>query len=159
MAMLLGIIANLVMLVLAFKVWRWSRKQAKSGRTTWRRRVGLTFLLAPILLWVLEALSVPDVVLLPLRAIDRVNDGIDAALGALIGLTKENLTGLWAAALKPLCYAVVYGSLGVLIGWPLDRWKAKREAAKAAAAGQPPPTSNEGAGQSDPSSSAPSSPA
>lgn len=153
METIVGLLANVVMLVAALKVWLWARKQAKAGRTTWRRRVGLTFLLAPFLLTLLRALQLPDLLLLPLEAIAWVNRGIDHVLGSLIGLTKEHLSGLWATALRPLCYALVYGSLGVLIGWPLDRWKARREAAAAAAA-QPSSTPDVGGGQSDPSSPA-----
>lgn len=152
METIVKLLANVVVLVAAFKLWLWSRKQAKAGRTTWRRRVGLTFLLAPFLLTLLRALQLPDLLLMPLEAIAWVNRGIDHVLGSLIGLTKEHLSGMWAAAVRPLCYAVVYGSVGFLIGWPLDRWKARREAAAAAA--QPGSTPAEGADQSEPSSPA-----
>lgn len=125
--------ANLVVLVVAFKVWRWARRQARASRTAWRRRVGLLFLLAPIALTVARAGGLPDAMLLPLEAVAWVNRGLDRALQALVGLTQEHLDGLWAAALRPLCYAAVYGGVGVLVGWPLDRLQAARAAA------QPPP--------------------
>lgn len=158
----MNMLGSAVALVLAFKVWRWSRRQAKAGRMVWRRRVGLLFFLAPILLTIGKAIRLPDVVLLPLEVIAWANRGIEALLGLLLGLTREHLDGMWAAAVKPLCYAAVYGGVGVLIGWPLDRLRAKREAeasdgAQPDDAELPPPSassSEPGAGQSDGSSPA-----
>lgn len=160
------LLGNAVALYVAFKLWRWSRRQAKSGRMAWRRRVGLLFFFGPILLTIGEALRFPDVMLLPLQLIAWANQGLELLLGTLLGLTREHLDGMWAAAVKPLCYAAVYGGVGVLIGWPLDRLKAKREG-EAATAGAaqpdddddaefPPPSSSgePGAGQSDGSSPA-----
>ncbi len=167
--LVMTLLGNAVALYVAFKLWRWSRRQAKSGRMAWRRRVGLLFFFGPILLTIGKALRFPDVMLLPLQLIAWANQGLELLLGTLLGLTREHLDGLWAAAVKPLCYAAVYGGVGVLIGWPLDRLKAKREAeAGATGAAQPdggdaddaelpPPSSasgQPGAGQSDGSSPA-----
>lgn len=156
---LMNMLGSSVALFLAFKVWRWSRRKASAGRTAWRRRVGLVFFLGPILLTIGKALRLPDAVLLPLQAIAWANQGIEAVLGALVGLTREHLDGMWAAAVKPLCYAAVYGGLGVLIGWPLDKLAAKGDAAPQADdasddAEFPPPSADDGAGQSDGSSPA-----
>lgn len=160
----MNILGSAIALYLAFKVWRWSRRQYSAGRMVWRRRVGLLFFLGPILLTIGKAIRLPDVVLLPLQVIAWANQGIEWALGSLVGLTREHLDGMWAAAVKPLCYAAVYGGLGVLIGWPLDKLQAKRDAA--AGDGEPapdqagddsefpPPSADEGGGQSDGSSPA-----
>lgn len=135
--LLVGFVVHVAILVGAWKLWRWSRKQAKAGRMAWRRRVGLTFLLAPMLLGLLTFLNAPEPVLLPLEAIALMNQGIDHALSFLIEAAKEHLPGPIAVAVKPLCYAIVYGGLGVLIGWPLDRLKAKREAQTTGGGGPP----------------------
>lgn len=155
----MNMLGSAVALYLAFKVWRWSRRQASASRTVWRRRVGLLFFFGPILLTIGRAIRLPDVVLLPLQVIAWANQGIDALLGTLVGLTREHLDGMWAAAVKPLCYAAVYGGLGVLIGWPLDRLQAKRDAAQRGEEPEPsddaefpPPSAAEGGGQSDGSS-------
>lgn len=157
----MNLLGSAVALYLAFRVWRWSRRQARAGRTVWRRRVGLLFFLAPMLLTIGKAVGLPEVALLPLELIAWANRGIEALLGLLLGLTREHLDGVWAAAVKPLCYAVVYGGLGVLIGWPLDRLKAKREAGagepEADQPGEdvaPSPPDSPGDGQSDGSSPA-----
>jgi hypothetical protein len=139
--LLVGLVVHVAILVGAWKLWRWSRKQYKAGRMVWRRRVGLTFLLAPMLLGLLQLVNAPDLALLPLRAIALMNEGIDRVLALLIDASKEHLPGPIATAVKPLCYAVVYGGLGVLIGWPLDRLKAKRdEAAGQTTGGGGPPS-------------------
>jgi hypothetical protein len=130
--LLVGAVVNVAILVAAWKLWRWSRKQAAAGRMAWRRRVGLTFLLAPMLLALLTWVGLPEALLLPLKAIALMNQGIDFALSFLITAAREHLPGPLAVAIKPLCYAIVYGGLGVLIGWPLDRWKAKKDAEQAA---------------------------
>lgn len=148
MSLLVDLLGSAVAVVLAFKVWRWSRRKASAGRTAWRRRVGLLFFLAPVLLTVARAVRAPDVVLVPLEAIAWVNRGIDALLVSLVGATKEHLDGLWAAAVKPLCYAAVYGGLGVLLGWPLDRLQAGRAQDEAQGGDDdeefPPPGASEG---------------
>lgn len=132
--LLIGGAVHVAILVAAWKLWRWSRAQAKAGRMAWRRRVGLTLLLAPMLLGFLTWVGMPEAALLPLKAIDLMNQGIDRVLSFLITAAREHLPGPLALAVKPLCYAVVYGGLGVLIGWPLDRWKEKRDAERAAQA-------------------------
>ena len=132
---------NVALFVLAVKVWLWSRKQAKLAATAWRRRVGLLFFLLPIvavlLEWLVRVTGLPDVALAPVNVLMAIREGINWALERLVGLTKEGGT-LWSIALRPLCYTVVYGGVGVLIGWPLDRLAQARELARAApAAGGP----------------------
>ncbi|MCO5171269.1 MAG: hypothetical protein M9894_33625 [Planctomycetes bacterium] len=139
MELLIKLVAHALVLVAAFKVWRWARRQARAGHTAWRRRVGLLFLLAPLALTVARALGLPAGLLAPLEAVAWINRGLDQALVALVGLTQEHLDGLWAAALRPLCYAVVYGGAGVLVGWPLDRLQASRAAARPQPEGDDPP--------------------
>jgi hypothetical protein len=146
MDLLLTLVTNAAILFVAWKLYRWSRRQARAGRAAWRRRVGLVFLLAPVLLTIGKVLpGVPDWALRPIEWVTFANHAIDGALGALVGAAKDALPGPIAYAVKPLCYALVYGGLGVLLGWPLDRLAARRAGAAQA---------DEGGGQSDGSSPA-----
>jgi hypothetical protein len=139
MSILVSLVSNVVVLIVAFKLYFWARRKAKAGYGVWRRRVGLTFLFAPVLLTIGRAISLPDVLLLPLEAIGVVAKGIDLALQSLLGLTKEHLDGVLAMAVKPLCYAIVYGGLGVLVGWPLDKRRELKERERLEREGASPP--------------------
>lgn len=122
MELLIGIAARVVLLVAAWKLWRWSSGVA--ARVRWRRRISLLLFLWPMVLWGL-GLVLPEAFQGPLGALGQVQAGIDWVLARLLGLTAE-VGGLLGAALRPLCYAAVYGGLGFLIGWPLDRRSARR---------------------------------
>ena len=118
----LEFLAQVLVFFLGIAVWWKARKATRAGNTTWRRRVGLLFFLAPFIVLVGRALPLPDVTKHLFDAIEFVDRGLDKLIAALMGVAKENLAGFWLAAAKMLINAGVYGGLGVLIGWPLDRW-------------------------------------
>jgi EamA domain-containing membrane protein RarD len=112
---------RLALLVVAWKLWRWSSQL--SARVRWRRRISLGLFFAPLVIWLL-GLILPTELQSALKAVAFLNAWIDDLLRMGLGLTTE-VGGLLGVALRPLVYAVVYGGLGLLIGWPLDRMSAK----------------------------------
>ncbi len=133
--LLLGAAVRLALLVGAVKLFVWARRREKAARTRWRRRVGLTLFLLPLILWVAELL-LPDALQPLVAALRAVERGIDAGLAYVIGKGQQELQGIWRLAVKPMVYAGFYGGAGVLIGWPLDALRARREAREAEAAQQ-----------------------
>lgn len=121
MELLVGLAVRIALVVVAWKVWRWSR--SLSARVRWRRRISLVLFVAPLLVWLL-GLVLPSEAQGALQAAGAVNAWIDRLLRALLGLTDQ-VGGLLGVALRPLAYAAVYFGLGLLIGWPLDRLTAK----------------------------------
>jgi hypothetical protein len=120
MELLVAVAVRIALFIAAIKLWRWARRLSASAETRWRRRCGLIFFLAPILLWIGKSL-LPLEFLWPLVAIVWVNARIDSALEALLAHSEKNLSGLWLVAVRPLCYALVYAIAGFLVGWPIDR--------------------------------------
>ena len=72
----------------------------------------------------------PETLQQPIAFLIWLNDKLAWLLTKLLGLAEENTSGIWLIAIKPLCYAAVYGTVGFLIGWPLDRWANARRDAK-----------------------------
>jgi hypothetical protein len=131
METLVELVVQAVLLVAAFKLWRWARKQKRASQTKWRRRFGLLLFLAPIMA-IFGRMFLPETLQMPIAALLWINDTLSSLLNTLLGVAEENASGIWLIAIKPLCYAAVYGGAGFLIGWPLDRWAAKRAPAEAA---------------------------
>lgn len=123
MELLVGLAVRVALVVVAWKVWRWSR--SLSGRVRWRRRISLILFVAPLLVWLI-GLALPSEAQGALQAVGLVNVWIDRLLQALLGLT-EQVGGLLGVALRPLAYAAVYFGIGLLIGWPLDKLTAPEE--------------------------------
>lgn len=123
MELLVSLAVRIALLVAAWRLWRWAR--AVGARVRWRRRISLALFLLPIVAWTVELLlpAGAEGLVAPLRALDR---GLDRLIAWLLGLTAE-APGLFGLALRPLVYAAVYGGIGLLIGWPLDRRGAERE--------------------------------
>jgi hypothetical protein len=102
-------------------VWWKARRWAKAADTKWRRRVGTIFFLAPFLVTLAKVLPLPEVTRVPIELLGKLREVVDAMLKSLTGLAAENLSGFWLAAARMLLSALVYGGVGVLIGWPLDK--------------------------------------
>lgn len=122
MELLVSIAVRIALLVLAWKVWRWA--STVGAKVRWRRRIALALFLLPLLVFAAEVVlpTEKEAVLAPLKAVD---EKLDQLIAWLLGLTDE-APGLFGLALRPLVYAAVYGGIGLLIGWPLDRLSGKK---------------------------------
>jgi hypothetical protein len=132
---LIGLGIRVALLYAGIRIFLWARRLKNASGTAWRRRVGLVFFLAPILLW-LGQLVLPEALLVPLTLLVSVHEGMQLVLAGLLDAVEHSLGQLWLVALSPLCYALVYGVAGVLVGWPID---ALRRRGRASTGGTMPP--------------------
>jgi hypothetical protein len=126
-----GLFVQVALLFLAFKIWRKAKARERAGKTKWRRRMGLLLFVAPFLLWI-AGLILPEVLQGPVKFFTALTDGLDKWIGFTIGsaesqLDKRNIGALFQLSVKPIVHAVVYGGLGVLIGWPMDTLRKEPE--------------------------------
>ncbi len=129
---LISIAVHIALAYAAFKLWRWTRGLRNAPQTAWRRRLGIAFFVLPLVVWIAHAL-LPAALLTPLEGLlwlDRWLRGLQHELLAAIG---QRLGALWRLALAPLVYALVYGAVGVAIGWCLDAWQYRKRARTAPA--------------------------
>ena len=142
MTFIVELFVQIALLFLGWKLWRWAKAKQRAGKTKWRRRMGLVLYLAPFLLWVAGWL-LPDALQGPVEYFDSLSAGLDKWVGRTITATEETLKKrdvgtLFQMAVKPIVLAVVYGGLGVCIGWPMDKLRAKKEDAEGTAEAEQP---------------------
>lgn len=118
---MLELLGSVLVFFAGVAVWWKARRWAKAADTKWRRRVGTIFFLAPFLVTLAKVLPLPEVTRVPIELLGKLREVVDAMLKSLTGLAAENLSGFWLAAARMLLSALVYGGVGVLIGWPLDK--------------------------------------
>lgn len=118
---MLEALASVVVFFAGVVLWWKARKWARAADTKWRRRVGTLFFLAPFLVTLAKVLPLPEVTKVPIEALGKLRDGVDALLKAATGVAAENLSGFWLAAVRMLLSAAIYGGIGWLVGWPLDK--------------------------------------
>lgn len=131
MTFVVELFVQVALLFLGWKLWRWAKSNHRAGKTKWRRRMGLLLYLAPFLLWVASWL-LPDALQGPVELFSALSAGLDKWVGFTISSTegmleKRNVGTLFQMAVKPIVHAVVYGGLGVLIGWPIDKLRASKD--------------------------------
>ena len=127
MSLIIPLIVQIALLIGGWKLWRWSKKSEKASKTAWRRRFTALFFVSPMLLWILGAIFKDNAII---QAISFLSTNLDKGVDWLVGSAQEaakSVGAIGALAVKPVIHSVVYAILGALLGWPLDRLKAKGE--------------------------------
>ena len=129
MSLIVPALVQLALLVVGVKLYLWSRRSARAARTRWRRRMGSLLFFLPPLMW-LGRLVLPELAHAPLDLVAAANERLDAGLAWAIGAAEDQLGGVWRLGVSPIVHVLFYSLAGVLVGWPLDRWRRVSAAAE-----------------------------